>query len=111
MRVSTKCAVAVVNGSPLGCQSRHRARRSELSAKLTEGETFDGKIRECSLYHEFFILSLRAKLKILPTSLIRGRLLVRQLSSTLRFIDSLKAERLRAVQLFYNSTTQRGPCV
>ncbi len=36
MRVSTKCAVAVVNGSPVGCQSRHRARRSELSAKLTE---------------------------------------------------------------------------
>ena len=33
-----RSAVAVVNDSPVGCQSCDRARRSELSAKLTEGE-------------------------------------------------------------------------
>ncbi len=32
-----RSAVVVVNDSPVGCQSRDRIRRSELSAKLTEG--------------------------------------------------------------------------
>ena len=32
-----RSAVAVVNDSPVGCQSRDRAARRRLSAKLTEG--------------------------------------------------------------------------
>ena len=45
-----RSAVAEVNDSPVGCQSRDRAARRRLSAKLTEGLTTPPPLRGTSPY-------------------------------------------------------------